>query len=345
MAVIVRKPGNKLKPYTVRYWHEDKQRERSFRTKREAQEFVARFEHERREGSYVDPREGSMSFGEYANRWLTMLVVAPNTKRTYRSALDRWILPALGPIQLRRITRERLRDLLLVDLPNRGAQPGTVARIRLVLGAVLAEAEREKKITQNPARGIKIPSTAKSTDFFVPTPKQLDALTDAMPSGMALMVPLMAGCGLRMGEALAVKADAPTHGTLRIREQKLVSGLYGPLKHRKPGDYRDVPFPAFVAQRWPTGRAGYLFAVVGRKGFSTAFRKACEVAGIPDDFTPHDLRHVFASVSLSHGVPITDVAAWLGHSDIRVTVGIYGHLVPSALARAREVLDEWHDSA
>ena len=92
----------------------------------------------------------------------------------------------------------------------------------------------------------------------------------------------------------------------------------------------------YVAERWPEGRTGRLFADVGRKGFSTAFEKAREAAGIPEGFTPHDLRHVFASVSLSSGVPITDVAAWLGHSDIRVTVGIYGHLVPSALDKARE---------
>jgi hypothetical protein len=39
-------------------------------------------------------------------------------------------------------------------------------------------------------------------------------------------------------------------------------------------------------------------------------------------------------------VPITDVAHWLGHRDVRVTFRIYGHLVPSAAVRAIAVLDE-----
>lgn len=338
MAVIKR-GKNANRPYTVRYWHEDRQREKSFRTKREADDFIARFEHERREGSYVDPKAGSVTFGQYANRWLEMHVIAPTTKRTYRSALDRWLIPALGGVQLRRITRERLRDLLLVDFPNAGAKPGTVARCHQVLSAVFAEAERERRIAVSPARRIRIPSAAKPTEFTVPTPKQLRVLADAMPGNWGLLVMLAAGCGLRMGEALAVKGSCSRDGFLRVTEQRLTTGLYGPLKHRKPGAYRDTPLPEFVAERWPADADGYLFAGVGRKGFNSAFRKAAEAAGLPAGFTFHDLRHRFASVALSNGVPLTDVAEHMGHNDVRVTAAIYGHLLPNSLTRARQVLD------
>lgn len=59
------------------------------------------------------------------------------------------------------------------------------------------------------------------------------------------------------------------------------------------------------------------------------FMNAARAAGIPAGFTPHSLRHAFASAMLGKGVPITDVAHWLGHRDVRVTFRIYGHLVPS----------------
>ena len=42
---------------------------------------------------------------------------------------------------------------------------------------------------------------------------------------------------------------------------------------------------------------------------------------------------------LARNVPITDVAQWLGHRDINETYRTYGHLVPSAAARAVSVLD------
>ena len=55
------------------------------------------------------------------------------------------------------------------------------------------------------------------------------------------------------------------------------------------------------------------------------------------------------SALLSRGVPITDVAAWLGHRNINVTYATYGHLVPSSLTRAQEVLNaeyaEWSQAA
>ena len=57
--------------------------------------------------------------------------------------------------------------------------------------------------------------------------------------------PMTAGCGLRIGEAMAVKAESLHNGTFRITEQKNgATGLYGPLKHRKAGDYRDRASPS-----------------------------------------------------------------------------------------------------
>jgi integrase len=41
----------------------------------------------------------------------------------------------------------------------------------------------------------------------------------------------------------------------------------------------------------------------------------------------HDLRHTFGTYALASGVPIRDVQAWLGHSDIQSTL-IYAHHAP-----------------
>jgi integrase len=57
-------------------------------------------------------------------------------------------------------------------------------------------------------------------------------------------------------------------------------------------------------------------------------------------FTPHSIRHGYASTLLAAKVPITDLAAWLGHRDIRETYGTYGHLVPSAWGAGRQALED-----
>ena len=40
----------------------------------------------------------------------------------------------------------------------------------------------------------------------------------------------------------------------------------------------------------------------------------------------HDLRHSCASILLSQGFTLKDVQEWLGHSDIKMTANVYGHL-------------------
>jgi hypothetical protein len=78
VATIV-KGKNARKPWTVRYWHEGRQRERSFVTKGEADDFIAKFEHDRRAQIFTDPALGNISFREYAERWFRQHTGSRNT--------------------------------------------------------------------------------------------------------------------------------------------------------------------------------------------------------------------------------------------------------------------------
>ena len=51
----------------------------------------------------------------------------------------------------------------------------------------------------------------------------------------------------------------------------------------------------------------------------------------------HELRHSCASLLLSHGFTLKDVQEWLGHSDIKMTANVYGHL---DVARKQSIADE-----
>jgi integrase len=54
----------------------------------------------------------------------------------------------------------------------------------------------------------------------------------------------------------------------------------------------------------------------------------------------HDLRHSFASLLLQNGESLTYVKDQMGHSSIKVTVDIYGHLVPGGNRQAVDKLDD-----
>jgi integrase len=57
-----------------------------------------------------------------------------------------------------------------------------------------------------------------------------------------------------------------------------------------------------------------------------AMRKACENGGIAH-FHPHDLWHRYASAKIAEGVPVTQVAAQLGHSRNSLTLDTYSHVI------------------
>jgi integrase len=337
------------KPWTVRYQLDGRQRERSFRTKREAEDFKARFEHESREQSYVDPKLGSEQFADAAARWIDRHPGAPRTKVLYGSVLRNQISPAIGDRTLATVARDRdmVSTLLLVTMPGNGVGPSHVRTAYRIITAVVSDAVRAGKLPSHRLAGIKLPPVkARAGDFVFPTHPQIEVVADAMPDQYRLTIWLMRGCGLRIGEALGVRESDFINGTLRLSRQMLENGETGPLKHRKDGDYRDIPVPSYVGE---LAKGHEAFAPVNRRMYTLWFSRAKAEAGIAKGFTPHSLRHVFASVALANGISITDVSRWLGHASIQTTFSIYGHLVPSSWDAAREALDKeygsWRDSA
>jgi len=60
--------------------------------------------------------------------------------------------------------------------------------------------------------------------------------------------------------------------------------------------------------------------------FQVRLSSACKLAEIPR-YSPHDLRHRYASLKLREGVPVTDLAAQLGHSKKSMTLDTYSHVM------------------
>ena len=61
-------------------------------------------------------------------------------------------------------------------------------------------------------------------------------------------------------------------------------------------------------------------------GAEKAMAAACKLAEIPR-YPPRDLRHRYASLKLREGVPVTDLAAQLGHARKSMTLDTYSHVL------------------
>ena len=69
------------------------------------------------------------------------------------------------------------------------------------------------------------------------------------------------------------------------------------------------------------------------------FKRLLTNAGLPP-FRWHDLRHSCDSFLLAQGVSARVVMEILGHSDIRLTLNTYSHVMPSL---QQDAADQWID--
>lgn len=149
-------------------------------------------------------------------------------------------------------------------------------------------------------------------------------------------------CGLRFGEAAALRVGDVDVSARRIRVRRSVTyvrktGLVeGPTKNHTS---RTVPVPAFVARLLATeigDRDGdaLVFQSTRGGGYLTlgqaryAFTKATTAVDGCEGVRLHDLRHTCASLAISAQPNVKVVQRLLGHKSAVLTLDRYGHLLP-----------------
>ncbi len=131
---------------------------------------------------------------------------------------------------------------------------------------------------------------------------------------------LLYGCGLRLGEALALnRGDAPSGEVMTItgkgQKQRLVPLLPAVVEavalYLGQCPYAGAPSaPLFVGARGKRLNPG----VVQRQ-----MRRVRALLGLPETATPHALRHSFATHLLSGGGDLRTIQELLGHASLSTT--------------------------
>lgn len=131
---------------------------------------------------------------------------------------------------------------------------------------------------------------------------------------------LLYGCGLRIDEALSLNlGDMPRDGYLRVtgKGRKERQGPVIEIVEKNLGLYLEsCPFPP------EDGRAIFL----GTKGerlnqgvAQKAMRNLRTTLGLPENATPHALRHSFATHLLQNGANLREIQELLGHASLSTT--------------------------
>jgi integrase len=181
---------------------------------RQAKQIEARLLEKVGAGRHKGSRSRTMN--ELLERWLewrpTVRPVAPTTVSSYRAAMDRYILPALGKLPVRQLDAATL-DAFYARLRTAGSKGGrplkasTVHEVHAVLSGALKQAVLWGWIGHNPAKLATAPSVEKAD---VQPPQAEDAsrlLSAAMAEDpeLALFLRLAVVLGARRGELCALR--------------------------------------------------------------------------------------------------------------------------------------------
>ena len=343
-------------------------------TKRDADRKLREVLHTMDNGAYVEPKK--ISLGEWLRQWLKDYVSIHTTMRTqesYRSIIERHLIPALGTIRLAELIPQHIQSYYARALSegradgNGGLSARSVVYHHRILSKALDYAVRMGAIARNVTSVIDPPRVARvkmATLNIDEIARFLDAAIDT--SFYVLFVTLLY-TGLRRGELLALKwrnLDLEK-GSLIVVETayKLGTGEYVIKEPKTAHSRRTVSLsPALVALlreyradqellrvQLGIGLADNDFAFIRHDGspinpnaVTHAFQRVIKKAGLKH-VRLHDLRHTHATLMLKAGEHPKIVSERLGHANIGITLDTYSHVLPGLQEAAAERFDKVMD--
>ncbi|WP_326777086.1 tyrosine-type recombinase/integrase [Streptomyces sp. NBC_01445] len=361
-------PTRCLHPYKIRYRDAfGKQREESgYATQDKATARLTEIYQAKKGAAKAGPSDGErialQTLEDFASNWIRHRArgLTDNSVESYERALTVHIFPRLGSRKIGTFTADTVDDFV-ADMALDGIGSAAQMTAYKVLRLAINSARLRGALGLDPFMDA-TPPDYRRKDILIPSLEELNLIRQhAHDEDLRLVVEMMSSCGLRNGEAHATNIN----GLVADDVYRISNQIHGrqripaPLKHRSWGEFRETPLPAktraFLLQYAETHAAddhGYLLTNGGRGGagvggspyycgnaFRSKWRKVLRSAGIKVPYTMYGLRHFFASNCLSMGIPITDVADWMGHKSIEVTYRSYRHLMPSSIGRAARLLN------
>jgi integrase len=170
---------------------------------------------------------------------------------------------------------------------------------------------------------------------------------------------VLSQAGLRPGEGLALQWDDRDFEERDIRVARARTTT-GELSTPKSGHGRTVDMSAELAavlqrvlrdrkaealRRGGRGVPPWVACTTSERMYDhaaaeRALKRILKATGLPMHFTPHCMRHTFASLLLRQGESIEYVKRQLGHASIQLTVDTYGKWLPRGNKAAVDRLDD-----
>ncbi|OJF85034.1 hypothetical protein NS14008_36615 [Nocardia seriolae] len=347
-----------------------------FKTLGAAKSFQAETETKKATGDYIAPSAGRIKVGALAPDWLkekgatTAETNSGPLESSWRNHVkERWSGVGVGDVDTEDV-KTWILDMRLAaqqraeknSKPDINAGATVIIRAYGVLAGILDLAVSRGLLPKNPARSKTVskvmPKKLRKKHIYL-TAEDVGRLSkEADVHGHGLLVLVLAYCGIRWGEAIALRVFDIDFMRKRLSITKAVTEetgfKVGPTKGR---ENREVPVARFVldllrfhvedlkpdALVFPNKEDAtkYLGRSKSDDGWFVGAVKRAKVQRI----TPHDLRHTCASLAISAGANVLVLSKMLGHKDPSVTLNDYADLFNADLDNVADIMDTRYSSA
>lgn len=324
--------------------------------KRLAEQMLNDLIYEEKEKRANDPE---IYFTDYVKLWLEH--IKPNideiTYQGYESLINVHLIPYFEPkkIYVSEISVADLQEYVDYEFKNGradgngGLSAHSLRHHRNVLHQTLKFAQKNGLVTMNVCEFVDFPKMERFNSSFY-TPDELNILFEATKDDVLCnLIKTAAIYGLRRSEVLGLKWDSINWGNNTITIKHTVTSLNGVIekdKTKTASSYRSFPLLPEIAEIFQEQKEkeennrkllggsyqenDYVFKWDDGHTFSPNFVTKHFNLILKENNLPkirfHELRHSCASMLLNSGHNLEAVQKWMGHSDIKMTANIYGHL-------------------
>ncbi|WP_136056298.1 site-specific integrase [Microbacterium sp. K24] len=352
------------KRYRVRYRKPDKSQtdKRGFRTKKEAELFLASVTVSKARGEYLDPSLARVTVGQLYATWIAgKASLKPSALAQLPIAWRLHVEPQWGEREVGGIVPSEVKAWVMEltqDKPDgtKGRSATVALRALGVLAGILDSAVDDRRIARNPARGIKnLPRKPKRKAGRVYLSHD-QVHTLAAESARPELVLTLAYTGLRWGEAAALRVRNVNLLRQRLHVEENAVQVDGVIHVGTPKTWqiRSVPFPKFIApllERSARGKGpdDLLFGDgiqhlrpprFGNGWFEGAVSRVQSADPSFPRITAHDLRHTAASLAIASGANVKALQRMLGHESAAITLDVYADLFDDDLSAVSSKLEE-----
>lgn len=325
---------------------------RGFRTEKEAMREMRKILQQVDENTYV--KNTKLRYSEFLEgEWIDSksLKLKPVTLATYRHNISKHIAAYFKNVEIGKITAQMIEKFYAHLAHEKGLSETTILDIHKIVKSSLKMAVKRKYISYNPATDVETPKVPRKEMMVWNLAETTRFLKETESSNLYIAYLLALTTGMRQSEILAVRFKDIDfeNGTLQVRQTLSHDGKQIYKETKTKSSTRTISLTEKtieelkahkkkVAKEKLAAGASYqdhnlvvctkLGTPINPRNLLRDFYRLMKKANVPK-IKFHGLRHTVATLMLTQGVNPKIVKEILGHSDIRVTLDTYSHVLPT----------------